>query len=60
MTGRLARREEWVNRKRVRRLIRAMGLEAIHPKPRLSRPGDGHRISHLAAMIDWCSRYVLA
>ena len=25
-----------VNRKRVQRLMRLMGLEAIHPKPRLS------------------------
>jgi putative transposase len=28
-----------VNRKRVRRLLRQMGLEAIYPKPRLSLPG---------------------
>lgn len=39
------RAEGWaVNVKRVRRLMRAMGLEAIYPKPRLSRPGPGHRI----------------
>ena len=31
-----------VNTKRVRRLIRQMGLEAIYPKPRLSHPGSGH------------------
>jgi len=37
-------RGEEVNRKRVQRLMRTMGLEAISPKPRLSRPGDGHRI----------------
>jgi len=29
-----------VNRKRVKRLMRIMGLEAIYPKPRLSRPGE--------------------
>ena len=29
-------KQEEVNRKRVRRLMRLMGLEAIHPKPRLS------------------------
>jgi len=33
-----------VNVKRVRRLLRQMGLEAIYPKPRLSVPGPGHRI----------------
>src|SRR5439155_8783407 len=35
---------ETVNRKRVQRLMRLMGLEAIYPKPRLSLPGRGHRI----------------
>ena len=35
---------EAVNRKRVQRLMRVMGLEAIYPKPRLSVPGRGHRI----------------
>ena len=33
-----------VNAKRVRRLMRQMGLEAIYPKPRLSVPGTGHKI----------------
>jgi putative transposase len=33
-----------VNAKRVRRLMRQMGLEAIYPKPRLSVPGSGHKI----------------
>jgi putative transposase len=33
-----------VNRKRVQRLMRLMGLEAIYPKPRLSVAGRGHRI----------------
>jgi putative transposase len=33
-----------VNRKRVSRLMRRMGLEAIYPKPRLSRPGPDHKI----------------
>jgi putative transposase len=33
-----------VNRKRVRRLMGVMGLEAVHPKPRLSRPAPGHRV----------------
>ena len=35
---------EAVNRKRVQRLMRLMGLEAIYPKPRLSVAGPGHRI----------------
>lgn len=33
-----------VNRKRVQRLMRLMGLEAIHPKPRTSRPAPEHRV----------------
>ena len=33
-----------VNRKRVQRLMRRMGLEAIYAKPRLSDPAPGHRI----------------
>jgi len=36
---------QWeVNRKRVQRLMRLMGLEAIYPKPKLSVAGRGHRI----------------
>jgi putative transposase len=33
-----------VNRKRVGRLMRCLGLQAVYPKPRLSKPGPGHRI----------------
>jgi putative transposase len=33
-----------VNRKRVSRLMDVMGIEAVYPKPKLSRPGEGHRI----------------
>jgi putative transposase len=33
-----------VNRKRVQRLMRLMGLEAVYPKPKLSAPGQGHKI----------------
>lgn len=33
-----------VNCKRVRRLLRLMGLEAIYPKPRLSIPSPGHQV----------------
>jgi putative transposase len=35
---------EAVNRKRVQRLLRVMGLEAIYPKPKLSAAGRGHRL----------------
>jgi putative transposase len=43
MTEWLCRAGEVVNRKRVRRLMRRMGLEAIYPKRRLSVPGEGHK-----------------
>jgi len=33
-----------VNRKRVQRLMRLMGLEAVYPKPRLSVIGTGHKV----------------
>ena len=33
-----------VNRKRVQRLMRLMGIEALGPKPRTSKPAPGHRI----------------
>jgi putative transposase len=33
-----------VNRKRVSRLMALMGIEAVYPKPKLSHPGEGHRI----------------
>jgi putative transposase len=33
-----------IDRKRAQRLMRLMGLEAIYPKPRLSRGAPGHRI----------------
>ena len=31
-------------RHRVRRLMRMMGIEAVYPKPKLSQPGEGHKI----------------
>ena len=40
----LRRQGERVNRKRVQRLMRRMGLEAIYQKPNLSRAAAGHRI----------------
>lgn len=43
MTAWLATQGEIVNPKRVRRLLRKMGIEAIYPKPNLSRPKDNVR-----------------
>lgn len=40
----LAEQGEQVNRKRVQRLLRLMGLQAICPKPRLSVPCRDHRV----------------
>lgn len=52
-----------VNRKRVVRLLRLMGVEALYPKRSLSHPGEGHRIyPYLLKGLDisgpdqvWCS-----
>jgi putative transposase len=33
-----------VNRKRVQRLMRQMGIEALGPKPKTSKPAPGHKI----------------
>lgn len=44
MTAWLREQGYGVNRKRVSRLMRLMGLEAIYPKPRLSQPAPGHRV----------------
>ena len=44
MTAWLRRQGYGVNRKRIQRLMRFMGLEAIHPRPRLSRPSKEHTI----------------
>ena len=45
MYGYLRRRLGYqVNVKRVRRLYRKMGLEAIYPKPNLSKPNPDHKV----------------
>lgn len=44
MVERLREQGYPVNRKRVSRLMEAMGIQALYPKPRLSQPGDGHKI----------------
>lgn len=43
MTAWLRGQGEMVNAKRVRRLMRLMGLEVIYPKPNLSQPADNVR-----------------
>ena len=44
MTASLATQGFEVNRKRVSRLIALMRIEAVNPRPKLSRPGEGHKI----------------
>ena len=44
MTEWLKKIKERVNPKRVRRLLRKMGLMALYPKPNLSKPATGHKI----------------
>jgi putative transposase len=44
MTAWLRQRGYSVNPKRVGRLMRQMGVEALYPKPRLSQPAAGHTI----------------
>ena len=63
MTRWLRRQEIWVSRKRVRRLMRRVGLQAIFQRPRTSQPHPEHRIypyllRDLAIMRPnqvWCS-----
>jgi putative transposase len=44
MTACLQREGHRVNEKRIRRLLRLMGLEGIYPKPNLSKPNRDHKI----------------
>ncbi len=44
MTVWLRRIGHQVNRKRVQRLMRTMGLQAIYRRPRTSRPAKGHKV----------------
>ena len=44
MRDELETRGHWVNRKRVQRLMRQMGLAALYPKPRTSVAGRGHKV----------------
>jgi putative transposase len=40
----LQRQGHRINRKRVQRLMRTMGIQAVYPRPRTSIPGDRHKI----------------
>ena len=44
MTAYLRRQGYAVNHKRIRRLMRTMGLQAIYPRPKTSIAGKGHKI----------------
>ena len=44
MTAMLRAEGRAINRKRVRRLMRKMGIAALGPKPRTSKPAPGHKI----------------
>jgi len=44
ITAALRRKGYQVNRKRVQKLMRLMGIEAIYPRPNTSRPHPGHKI----------------
>ena len=44
MTAELRKADRPVNRKRVQRLMRLMGLEALGPKPKTSLPSAQHRV----------------
>jgi putative transposase len=44
MKRQFKRQGKKVNRKRIQRLMRLMGIEAIYPKPHTSRPHPEHRI----------------
>jgi len=44
MTAELRKAGRQVNRKRMQRLMRLMGLEALGPKPKTSRPSAQHRV----------------
>ena len=44
MARQLRRQGHVVNRKRVQRLMRKMGIEAVYPRPRTSRPYPQHKV----------------
>jgi putative transposase len=44
MTAMLRAEGQTINRKRVQRLMRRMGIAALGPKPRTTKPAPGHRV----------------
>ena len=44
MTFELNKESRGINRKRVQRLMRVMGIEALVPRPGTSKPAPGHKI----------------
>ena len=44
LSRQLRRQGKKVNRKKVQRLMRLMGIEAVYPRPRTSRPHPQHRV----------------
>ena len=50
----------WVNEKRVRRLMRIMGLEAVAPKPNLSKPAKGQDGACNRHPAEYISDFLLA
>jgi putative transposase len=49
-----------IDRKRARRLMRQMGIEALGPKPRTSKPAPGHKIysahAEMRKLAGWIMR----
>jgi len=43
------------NRKRIQRFVRLMGLEAIYPKPKTSKPHPKNKIYPYLLRNRWCS-----
>jgi len=60
----------YYNRKRISRLMRLMGIQALYPKKKLSKRNINHVVypylplrkgfAYLVAVIDWYSRYILS
>ena len=44
MVAHLAQQGYQINRKRVQRLMRQMGLQAVYPKPKLSKRHPAHKV----------------
>ena len=49
----LETRGQRVNRKRVQRLMRHMGLRALYPRRRTTHPGKGTRCIRICSPVEW-------